>query len=125
MTKEQMLANLLKAEEGTNEYTEALEAVCKELGVEAQDVLNAMNPPKEEVYNGVYQMELQMEVTSKKTGKPYKKWSFLGWYPINKDLSKHEHKLKGDWLHVYNKYEGSWERYNVSNGVARHGHSVK
>jgi hypothetical protein len=69
--------------------------------------------------NKVFETDVMMELVSKKTLKPYKKWHFVGWSKLPK-LEELEHTQKGDWLHVTFPW-GEKKRYNTGanfeNGV--------
>lgn len=57
------------------------------------------------------QLEVQLEHTSRKTGKTYKKWHFVGWSRLP-ELSQVEHTVKGKWV-VVTAFE-KLERYDIS-----------
>lgn len=54
--------------------------------------------------------------TSRRTGNVYKKWDFLGWYPLPKNIDELHQQQKGDWL-IVTYPDGKKERYNIKNGV--------
>lgn len=63
-----------------------------------------------------YECHILHTNTSKKTGKEYKKWDFLGWYPLPKNIDELHQQRKGEWL-VVTFPDGKKERYNIKNGV--------
>jgi hypothetical protein len=53
---------------------------------------------------------------SDKTGKAYKKWSFIGWSPLP-NLDGIKHYRQGDWLITTDEDgDGKLRRYNVGQG---------
>jgi hypothetical protein len=60
-----------------------------------------------------FEAEAQVELTSRNTGKAYKKWTFVGWSRIEHNWENVKTvKQKGDWLHVTME-TGSRYRYHV------------
>ena len=64
----------------------------------------------------VFESHMLHESTSKRSGKTYKKWEFLGWYPLPKNVDELEQEQKGEWL-IVTYPDGKKERYNIKNGV--------